>query len=246
MLIMFALFYWAMLNVLHNADEQFISDEIIILSNILKQDNFDLKAIKQEVQDIPQSLENSFYHYYIRILDKDQNIVAITPNIESINFNFPNSNLNVWWDAPNGKQYLLRQAVTTVNNNIWKIQIALDISHQQLIIAQYRNIVLLVIFISLILCIFIGHVISRYGMKSLKDLTEKTKKITAHDIQQRIDSKLWPQELQELGDAFNNMLERIEDSFHRLNQLSNDLAHELRIPLTNLKGEAEIALSMNY
>jgi two-component system heavy metal sensor histidine kinase CusS len=39
------------------------------------------------------------------------------------------------------------------------------------------------------------------------------------------------------------MLERLEDSFTRLSQFSADLAHELRTPIANLLGEAEVALT---
>ena len=39
------------------------------------------------------------------------------------------------------------------------------------------------------------------------------------------------------------MLDRLEDSFNRLSQFSADLAHELRTPINNLRGEAGVALS---
>ena len=39
------------------------------------------------------------------------------------------------------------------------------------------------------------------------------------------------------------MLDRLEASFMRLSQFSADLAHELRTPINNLRGEAEVALS---
>jgi two-component system, OmpR family, heavy metal sensor histidine kinase CusS len=39
------------------------------------------------------------------------------------------------------------------------------------------------------------------------------------------------------------MLERLEDSFVRLSQFSADIAHELRTPIGNIRGEAEVALS---
>jgi two-component system heavy metal sensor histidine kinase CusS len=38
------------------------------------------------------------------------------------------------------------------------------------------------------------------------------------------------------------MLDRLEDSFQRLARFSSDIAHELRTPVNNLRGEAEVAL----
>jgi two-component system heavy metal sensor histidine kinase CusS len=39
------------------------------------------------------------------------------------------------------------------------------------------------------------------------------------------------------------MLDRLEDSFTRLSQFSADLAHELRTPIANIRGEGEVALT---
>jgi two-component system heavy metal sensor histidine kinase CusS len=39
------------------------------------------------------------------------------------------------------------------------------------------------------------------------------------------------------------MLKRLDDSFTRLSQFSADLAHELRTPIANMMGEAQVALS---
>ncbi len=42
---------------------------------------------------------------------------------------------------------------------------------------------------------------------------------------------------------FDQMLARLDQSFARLSQFSADLAHELRTPVNNLMGSAEVALS---
>jgi two-component system heavy metal sensor histidine kinase CusS len=53
----------------------------------------------------------------------------------------------------------------------------------------------------------------------------------------------WPRELQPLAVAFDDMLARLEVSFTRLSQFSADLAHELRTPIANILGEAQVALT---
>jgi two-component system heavy metal sensor histidine kinase CusS len=53
----------------------------------------------------------------------------------------------------------------------------------------------------------------------------------------------WPRDLQPLAVAFDDMLKRLDDSFTRLSQFSADLAHELRTPIANIMGEAQVALT---
>src|SRR5204863_7101467 len=52
-----------------------------------------------------------------------------------------------------------------------------------------------------------------------------------------------PTELRPLAASFDDMLGRLEDSFTRLSQFSADLAHELRTPIGNMLGEAQVALT---
>ena len=49
-------------------------------------------------------------------------------------------------------------------------------------------------------------------------------------------------ELSRLAQTFNEMISRLKDSFQRINQFSIDVSHELKTPLTILKGETEVAL----
>ena len=64
-------------------------------------------------------------------------------------------------------------------------------------------------------------------------------------MKERIGSEGWPRELQPLAVAFDEMLKRLDDSFTRLSQFSADLAHELRTPIANMLGEAQVALTRN-
>jgi two-component system heavy metal sensor histidine kinase CusS len=74
-------------------------------------------------------------------------------------------------------------------------------------------------------------------------MTESLARIGPDQLKQRIGSAGWPRELQPLAIAFDQMLERLDDSFTRLSQFSADLAHELRTPITNMIGEAQVALT---
>lgn len=249
-------FYLGMVNILHNADYQFLSDEINIVQNILETKPNNLIALKQEITDIPYSLNNSVYHYYIRVLDHNRKVVSETQHMDKIikhNAFFTNETASFakqsqWWQADDGSYYLLMQSPVKVGkeSHLWVIQIALDVSYQKAVINKYRKNGIIVLFVGALFSILIGYLISRRGMRRLYELTSITRKITANALQQRIDPQFWPKELNELAAAYNQMLDRIEESVSRLTVFSDDLAHELRIPITNLMGETEVALSQDY
>jgi two-component system heavy metal sensor histidine kinase CusS len=74
-------------------------------------------------------------------------------------------------------------------------------------------------------------------------MTAALTRITPTHLDERIEPRRWPRELQPLAKAFHDMLNRLEDSFTRLSQFSGDLAHELRTPIANILGSAQVALS---
>ena len=49
-------------------------------------------------------------------------------------------------------------------------------------------------------------------------------------------------ELGQLALTFNEMMNRLENSFKQIRQFSSDASHELRTPLTVLKGQNELIL----
>lgn len=90
--------------------------------------------------------------------------------------------------------------------------------------------------------VVLGYVISRNGLKRLRELENKMDKMTVESLDKRIVLDEWPKELRNLAQRFNEMLNRIQASFIQLSQFSSDIAHELRTPIHNLRTIAEAAL----
>lgn len=242
--------YWQTINVLYKTDYRFLSDEVDTIKYILNNEPFDIRELKQAVIDAPTQTDRSIYRYYIRVLDSKEMTIMETPEMGDIlpsnQFAYkPHHKASYHWYNKNDKRYLLiRSSVHLQNNSTGLIEIVLDISYQHAFISD-RKILVAAILLSAICSIFLGFLITRRGMNSLDELTETVRTITAKSLNQRIDPKSLPIELAKLGIAFNQMLDRIENSFTRLKQFSSDLAHELRIPVNNLIGQTEIVLTTN-
>ncbi|WOE32568.1 MULTISPECIES: heavy metal sensor histidine kinase [unclassified Acinetobacter] len=91
----------------------------------------------------------------------------------------------------------------------------------------------------LILCALVSHI----GLKSLRQLRQQTHAINIQQLQQRLNLKHPPQEIEQLAIDINHMLDRIEAGYNQLNRFSEDIAHEFRTPLNNLIGQTEILLT---
>jgi len=119
----------------------------------------------------------------------------------------------------------------------------LDISSEQSLVRDYGRKVAIVLVLGLIFASVGGALLARRGMKPLAEITQAAQRITSSQLHERIAAPGWPNELSALATAFDGMLSRLENSFRRLSQFSADLAHELRTPINNLMGEAEVGLS---
>jgi two-component system heavy metal sensor histidine kinase CusS len=123
------------------------------------------------------------------------------------------------------------------------LQVALDVSPEAALLADYRRKLAVVLLGGILFSAGAGVAIARQGMRPLVEITRAAQRITATQLHERIDPAQWPRELTALATAFDEMLSRLEYSFTQLSQFSADLAHELRTPINNLRGEAEVALS---
>ena len=94
-----------------------------------------------------------------------------------------------------------------------------------------------------LLAILLGYAIVRHSMRQLRSVIAKANDINANRLNTRLSVRDAPVELREMGDAFNAMLDRLEEGVQRLSGFAADLAHDLRTPLNTLMVETQVALA---
>jgi heavy metal sensor kinase len=87
-----------------------------------------------------------------------------------------------------------------------------------------------------------GYFLINKYFSPLQNMLFSINTITASDLSSRLETDKNNDEIGALSRAFNTMLERLESSFNQISQFISDASHELKTPLTVLRGEMEIAL----
>ncbi len=87
-----------------------------------------------------------------------------------------------------------------------------------------------------------GWFLTSRALGPLGHFVKTAHRISSGDLSHRIDTPPASPELIELAQAFNTMLARLEASFQNIREFSDNVSHELRIPLSILKGQTELSL----
>ena len=96
--------------------------------------------------------------------------------------------------------------------------------------------------IFLIISILGGAMISAKSLSRIDAIIKKTEEITAQNLDEKISGGEFNDEYGRLVNKMNEMIDRIKTSIEFMNRFSISAAHELKTPLTILRGEIEIAL----
>jgi heavy metal sensor kinase len=88
----------------------------------------------------------------------------------------------------------------------------------------------------------IGWFLAGRALRPVNTVASAVQQITGNNLGLRIPRRGANDELDSLIDKFNDMVERLELTFDQTRRFSADVSHELRSPLTMIRGELDVAL----
>lgn len=229
-------------------DREVLDQQVTLFHHWIEDPHAEVSGIMRQI-DSPVGGPVIAQFFFIRILDARGGILhetrtSVAPPAAA--FPGPGSTAT-YWHLPKGPHYLMTSQWANVGADRRRVQLqlALDVTDDFTLIRHIRQSMGLVFSLTLLASGGLALLITRNALRPLAALTESTAHIHASQLDARIDESGWPIELAALAKEFDAMLARLGGSFHRLARFSSDLSHELRTPINNLRGEAEVALQRN-
>jgi len=151
--------------------------------------------------------------------------------------------MTIWEE--NGKHYrgaVFRAGSADDLRAKYTIAVAMDIEEHLTFTESFTRMQWWTIGVVMCIAILVAWTAVRWGHMPIRRANEKIRAITSSKLHMRLEPKEVPIELEETINSFNAMLGRIEDGYSQLANVSADIAHELRTPVTNLTTQTEVAV----
>ncbi|MFM0641435.1 heavy metal sensor histidine kinase [Paraburkholderia metrosideri] len=123
------------------------------------------------------------------------------------------------------------------------VLIARNMSDRWRLLDRYRDKLNIAGAAGVLLAMLLSYLLIRAAMRPLRDIAASAGLVTVNRLNTRITVARVPSELETLVASLNAMLERVDLGFQRLSRFTADLAHDMRTPLANMRGAAEVALA---
>jgi two-component system, OmpR family, sensor kinase len=198
-----------------------------------------IEVIQQRIVD---SSILSSKNNYIQVFSPEDTIIHESANLGNDDLPVEESQLNkiVYKTVEDFKGSQIRLAAYKTIN--YTIAIGMPLKETMITLNNLITIFSLLIPSTLIILIVGGWYLTNRSLKPIDDISKTAQEITTKHLHKRIVQSKNEDEIGRLILTLNNMIDRLEKSFEKIQQFSADASHELRTPLTILIGELQNAL----
>lgn len=243
--------YLVLASELEKSTDLFLSDKVHVLRTMLRDRPDDWDALREEVE--LESAARRYEQFYIRLLNEENRTLLITPGMAD-QLDLPQlasqtqsrPGRTIALRGRGGRAFRVTSASAPVGSTGSQtdiLQIAIDVSQKEQFLAKYRFWFWTILLATFAIFPLIGYQIARRGIRPVEEMATTACHISSTNLQERIRPEGYPFELASLASTFNQMLDRLEESFGRISRFSADIAHDLRTPVNNIRGEAEVSLA---
>jgi heavy metal sensor kinase len=111
------------------------------------------------------------------------------------------------------------------------------------LLETFRAVFAISILLAMALAAAVGWFMARRAISGVKELTRTAGEIASGAFDKRVPQSGRGDEIDRMATTFNLMLERIQTLISKMREITDNIAHDLRSPITRIRGAAEMALT---
>jgi heavy metal sensor kinase len=188
--------------------------------------------------DILQQISRSEENIFFRVLNKDGKVNAQSKYLEEMDIPISAEIA----EFRSGSKIMAVKTIP-VNNFVFSrgyLQVVKDITFEKNFLDFLIIVLTIAAGIGALISVFLGYFTTKKMLSPINKVTETAREISSSDLGRRLEVSGPDDELKKLALTFNSMLDRLEKSFKRQKQFVSDASHELRTPISVIKGYVDL------
>jgi heavy metal sensor kinase len=135
------------------------------------------------------------------------------------------------------------RVLTMAAKNGSVLRVGITVQDDWRVIDQARRTISFIMLAAVGIAVVVGWLLAKRALVGVQNVTNTANAISRSALQQRVPTSGSGDEIDQLANTFNRMLERIESLVKSMAETNDNIAHELRSPVTRIRGQAETTLT---
>jgi len=145
-----------------------------------------------------------------------------------------------------GRRVLMVSHFHWFNGKPTILRVAYDEAPLDANVARFLGVLLLLAPITIVVALWVVYTVAGKALSPLSSMVRRAERITAERLNERLPVHDPSDDLGHAARVFNELLQRLEDSFTQLRRFTSDASHELRTPLASLRSIGEVSLQNSH
>ncbi len=230
--------FWNTVGLLERQTDETIRAEVVGLS-----EQYQLRGLRGVVEAVKRRSASDSSTIYLLVNPERERLVGNMEQMPAIATATPG-----WIDFPLNVQkagQTIRHTARAYHATLpggFRVLVGRDVQE----LRQFRDLILRTLYVALPLSLLLGlgggYLISRNFLRRVDAITGTSRSIMLGDLSRRMPEAGTNDELDRLSRSLNEMLDQIERLMQGMKEVSSNVAHDLKTPLTRLRARAEAAL----
>jgi heavy metal sensor kinase len=145
-----------------------------------------------------------------------------------------------------GRNVLVVSHFHLLNGRPIILRVAYDEAPLYANVARFLVLLLLIAPVTVLVALWVVYHVTGQALSPLRIMVRRAERITAERLNERLPVLDPSDDLGHAAGVFNELLQRLEDSFSQLKRFTSDASHELRTPLASLRSIGEVSLQNQH